>query len=96
MLNWFRDQNARNRSMNVVAQEARVGIQGFRPQQKGCVMDYTALLDADFVSDEFEKDRKRERPDRPKKRQHRARKGRKPNKPNGHIGQRSNRRLRNI
>ena len=60
-------------------------------------MDYTALLDVDNVSDEFEKERTRQKPNSPKKKhQYRTRKGRKPNKPSGYMGQRSNKRLKSL
>ena len=58
-------------------------------------MDITARLDPNYVSDEFETESKRQRPHRLKKK-YRTRKGRKPTRPDGHIGLRSNKRLKKI
>ena len=58
-------------------------------------MDFTARLDPDYVPDEFETETKRQSPQRLKKR-YRTRKGRKPQRPEGHIGLRSNKRLKKI
>ena len=59
-------------------------------------MDYTTLLDEDRWSEEEDAARKDSRPERSRKRRNRAKKGRKPCRPSGHIGQRSNKRLRNL
>jgi hypothetical protein len=59
-------------------------------------MDFTTLLDEDHLSDELCSIKKESREVRARKRSDRARKGRKPCRPAGHIGQRSNKRLKNI
>ena len=59
-------------------------------------MDYTTLLDVDYLSEEVDAARKSKKPLRSKKRRERTRKDRKPSKPVGHIGRRSNYRLRNL
>lgn len=59
-------------------------------------MDYTTLLDPDYWSEEMETARKDAKPQRSRKKRDLARKGRKPCRPVGHIGQRSNKRLKNI
>jgi hypothetical protein len=59
-------------------------------------MDFTTLLDEDQLSDELCSIKKEARAVRSRKRFDRARKGRKPSRPAGHMGQRSNKRLKNI
>jgi hypothetical protein len=68
----------------------------FDRNRKSCVMDYTTLLDADYLSEEVDTARKDSRPLRSRRKRDRSRKGRKPCRPSGHIGQRTNKRLKNL